>query len=149
MSSFLLNKWFWNHGANKSKVDHKELIENVLLHPDFKTEDLHGVNMDKLDTHMAQDTDSPWEDNRWLNSTVMIDIPLGEKLMKSNKHQCAKDVQTACCHGEIDPDAPEVPTIRFNISNFQHHSHLTIICEVFTSPPSKQIHFHPFKQYQE
>lgn len=147
MSSFLLNKWFWNRGANKSKADRKELIENVLSHPDFKTEDLRGVNMDKLDAHVAQDADSPWEGNGWLNSTVTIDIPLGEKLTKSNKRQRAKDLQTARRHGEIDPDAPEVPTIRFNIPNFRHRSLLTIIREVFTSPPSKQFHFHPFKQY--
>ncbi|KAG2110311.1 uncharacterized protein F5147DRAFT_772562 [Suillus discolor] len=129
MSLFLLNHWFWNRGANKSKVDRKELIENVLSHPDFRTEDLCGINMDKLDAQVADDADSPWEGNGWINSNLTIDIPLGEKTTKSSKRQRARDVQTAHRHGEIDPDAPEVPTIRFNIPNFRHRSLLTIIQE--------------------
>ncbi|KAG2113218.1 uncharacterized protein F5147DRAFT_529179, partial [Suillus discolor] len=84
MSSFLLNHWFWNRGANKSKADHKELIKNVLSHPDFRTEDLCGINMDKLDAQVADDADSPWEGNGWINSNLTIDIPLGEKTTKSS-----------------------------------------------------------------
>ncbi|TFK62835.1 hypothetical protein BDN72DRAFT_739372, partial [Pluteus cervinus] len=47
LSSFLLHAWFWRWGK-KTQSDFDNLVEGVLLHPEFTTEDLRGVNFEKL-----------------------------------------------------------------------------------------------------
>ncbi|KIJ57965.1 hypothetical protein HYDPIDRAFT_34453 [Hydnomerulius pinastri MD-312] len=144
--SFLLNNWFWSRGSTKSKADRRELVD-VLLNPSFKLDDIRGVNFDSLDTKVAEDKSSTWGGNGWAESTITIDIPTGEKATKASKQRRANETQTARRHGEIDPDAPEIPSIKYEIPHFRHRSLLAIIREVFESAPARKFHFHPFKLF--
>jgi hypothetical protein len=115
------------------------------LNSSFKVDEICGVNFEKLDAQVAEDMGSTWGGNRWTQSTVALEIPTGEKASKATKQRRANNIQTARRHGEIDPDAPDIPSITYDIPNFHHRSLLAIIREVFESPPAKNFHFHPFK----
>ncbi|KAH7924391.1 hypothetical protein BV22DRAFT_1195981 [Leucogyrophana mollusca] len=146
LSSFLLNRWFWNGGAMKSRADRKSLLKDVVLHPDFKSEDLRDVNFEKIDEELAEDQESPWEGNGWVSSTITIDIPTGQKTTKASRRAKANSAQSARRHDEIDPDAPEIETNKFSINGFHHRNLLAVVREAFESSSAKRFHFHPFRQ---
>jgi len=70
----LLVQWFYSGSSTKSLTDVQHLIDNVILHEDFRAEDLQGVNFSrevkKLDTF-----ESSFEGKGWEESSVRIKVP--------------------------------------------------------------------------
>jgi len=70
----LLVQWFYSGSSTKSLADVQHLIDDVILHEDFKAEDLQGVNfateVKKLDTF-----ESSLEGKGWKESSVKIKVP--------------------------------------------------------------------------
>ena len=70
----LLVQWFYSGTSTKSLADVQSLIDDVILHEDFKAEDLQGVNfareVKKLDTF-----ESSLEGKGWRESSVRIKVP--------------------------------------------------------------------------
>lgn len=76
-SSFLLDRWFWNH-AQKSRADFDKLVE-VLSNPAFILDDIKNINWVSLRRDTGSSS-SPNFDNRaaWKKSSVQINIPVTE-----------------------------------------------------------------------
>jgi len=70
----LLIRWFCSGTGQKSIADVQHLVDDVILHEDFKVEDLEGVNLTrelkKLDTF-----ESSLEDQGWKKASVTISVP--------------------------------------------------------------------------
>ena len=70
----LLIQWFCSGTSQKSTADVQRLVDNVILHEDFKAEDLQGVNLTrelkKLDTFK-----SSLQDQGWKKGSVKISVP--------------------------------------------------------------------------
>ncbi|KAF9642423.1 hypothetical protein BDM02DRAFT_3193292 [Thelephora ganbajun] len=80
----LLIQWFCSGTGQKSTADIQRLIDNVILHEDFKAEDLQGVNLarelKKLDTF-----ESSLEDQGWKKGSVKISVPCPKKKVTESK----------------------------------------------------------------
>ena len=79
----LLIQWFCSGTGQKSTADVQCLINDVILHEDFKAEDLQGVNLarelKKLDTFELS-----LEDQGWKKGSVKISVPCPkEKIVES------------------------------------------------------------------
>jgi hypothetical protein len=74
MSVVLLIQWLYSGTGRKSIADTQDLVENVILHKDFKAEDLEGVNvareLKKLDSW-----ESSLEGQGWKKGSVKIAVP--------------------------------------------------------------------------
>jgi len=70
----LLVQWFCSGTGQKSTADVQHLIDDVILHEDFKAEDLQGVSLarelKKLDTF-----ESSLQDQGWKKGRVKISVP--------------------------------------------------------------------------
>ena len=70
----LLIQWFCSGTGQKSTADVQHLVDDVILHEDFKAEDLQGVNLTrelkKLDTF-----ESSLQDQGWKKGSVKISVP--------------------------------------------------------------------------
>ncbi|KAJ2973624.1 hypothetical protein NUW54_g12031 [Trametes sanguinea] len=53
ISAYLFGRWFWNGTATKLEKDHADLLEHCILHPDFKPDDLRGLNWKKIDQNLS------------------------------------------------------------------------------------------------
>jgi hypothetical protein len=123
--AFQFNKWFWSHGK-KSKEDRKDLIDNVIGAPGFKAEHVTNLNFEKLDEDMAKGEGSPFEGTGWKESTIVLEVPTGQKATKKSKRKRAADQRTAQLNDEIDVEAGESQTKKSTIPHF-HHRKLTHI----------------------
>ncbi|KAF9643153.1 hypothetical protein BDM02DRAFT_3192107 [Thelephora ganbajun] len=70
----LLIQWFYSGMSTKSLADVQHLIDDVIMHEDFRAEDLHGINfaqeVKKLDAF-----ESSFEGKGWKESSVKIRVP--------------------------------------------------------------------------
>ncbi|KAF9642610.1 hypothetical protein BDM02DRAFT_3192952 [Thelephora ganbajun] len=70
----LLIQWFYSGTLTKSLADVQHLIDDVIMHEDFRAEDLHGINfaqeVKKLDAF-----ESSFEGKGWKESSVKIRVP--------------------------------------------------------------------------
>ncbi|KAJ6525270.1 hypothetical protein DFH09DRAFT_1329079 [Mycena vulgaris] len=149
LSAWLLGKWFWNDGAQKSKSSRKNLLD-ILLSGVFKLDDLRGVNFDKIDDVLGtvDTSEMASEGNRWKKSTVTIKLPVGQKATKASKRQKANTAQTAKRHGQVDPDANDVETRKFEIPGFHHRSLVYIMRSIIQfDDAAKSFHWHSYEQY--
>lgn len=81
-SSMRLGDWYWNHGAQKSREDFKQLL-SIVGDPSFDTADLSGVAWDSINKelggqHLDGNSDIPeWlnGDHGWKSSSVTISVP--------------------------------------------------------------------------
>ena len=89
-STFLFNDWFWT-GANKSQRSRKDLLENVLRHPDFVLKDLPKTDAElrRLDQALAENPGSVASSSGWKVTDVDIMIPTGKKSTKTSRQQAA------------------------------------------------------------
>ncbi|KAF9642729.1 hypothetical protein BDM02DRAFT_3192786, partial [Thelephora ganbajun] len=80
----LLIQWFCSGTGQKSTADVQRLIDDVILHEDFKAEDLQGVNLvgelKKLDTF-----ESSLEDQGWKKGNVKISVPCPKNKVAESK----------------------------------------------------------------
>lgn len=76
----LLIQWFCSGTGQKSIADAQRLIDDVILHEDFRAEDLEGINLagelKKLDTF-----ESSLEDQGWKRGSVKISVPCPKEMV--------------------------------------------------------------------
>ncbi|KAG8983816.1 hypothetical protein FRB94_005321 [Tulasnella sp. JGI-2019a] len=122
MSSFLFGDWFWQH-ENKSRTDCNYLLKDVLLHLDFKLDNLRNVNFKAIDNQMVTSGKgspiaSPTIDG-WKKTEVIIDV-----LIKNLK-----------------------PAL-FSIPSLHHRSLVSVIQDVFTNDATaKSSCYQPYQEY--
>jgi hypothetical protein len=75
-SAFAMGDWFWNGGVQKSLQSFRELM-GILTDPEFKLEDVRGVNWDQVNKVLATDNEGEWvdEDAGWVRTPVTISVP--------------------------------------------------------------------------
>ena len=88
MSIFCLMQWFYNSSLTKSLETLNDLVHQVLLGPDFKTNDLvgfdaakEGKRLDNFDPSAPEEggsrssSGSKWLNDQWIETLVPISLP--------------------------------------------------------------------------
>ncbi|QRV94382.1 colossin-A [Ceratobasidium sp. AG-Ba] len=83
LSTFYLLRWFWKQ-SNNSLDNRQELLEKVLLQPDFNPADLLGLDLRAIDKKLAAvsnfDGDQSYQRNQgWRAKSVPIQLPLSHQ----------------------------------------------------------------------
>lgn len=126
ISSFLLQDWHWNGGAQKSQASRASLINDVLLDPRFSTEDLKGINWRQLDDNLRTSTSNS-NGPAWSVHSVNVSIP----------PRGAKDAQTR----QSDTSAGNFPVE-------MHSRKLTdIIRDTFEHNDPRFMHYEPYESH--
>ena len=148
MSSFLFNRWHWN-GNQKTKKNRMDFVELVAKHPDFKIDDIKGVNFDRLDAQLAENPGGIVEDNGWTKSSVPIYIPTGKKETKASKRETAARRRQARVEDDDDSDSEEEYATgrKYFVDGLHHRSIVDIVREVFSGADSQRFHWHPFEEH--
>lgn len=132
VSIFRLMTWFYRSSNTKSIGELNSLVKDVLLAPDFQTEDLVGFDAAKenarVDNHHESgpsgDLPSPFSfDDSWIRSTVEIPTP---------------------CEGFQHASEADAPKFTVEI----HHRKITeVIKSAYSEPAAQKFHTFPFKAY--
>jgi hypothetical protein len=143
--AFNLNKWYWTKGT-KSKEDRRDLIENVIGAPGFKPKKVVDVDFEKLDEQVSKGLGSRLDGSGWENSSIVIEVPMGQKATKKSKQKQAAAHQSALLHDEVDTEADGRQTKKFTVHNF-HHRKLTHVMRAAIEdiPQAKDYHWHPYE----
>lgn len=127
MSIFRLMSWFYSSSHVKSLSELNSLVKDVLLAPDFKTEDLVGFDAKKehkvMDSYQEVSTDglsSFTLDDSWIKGLIKIPLP---------------------CDG-IKQSEAEAPTF---VVEVYYRKLLDVIKTALAEPSAEQFHFFPFK----
>ncbi|KAF9227536.1 hypothetical protein BS17DRAFT_793237 [Gyrodon lividus] len=127
-NSLLLGDWYWNHGSQKSKRSFQQLIK-IIGSPDFRPEDIRDTKWSAIDCQLGtsgnggSDPTEEWLDEPlgWKQTDVTISAPFHRRC----RHPGPKD---------------------YCISDFYHHSLLSIIREKVLDPTHHRIfHFEPYE----
>jgi len=146
ISSFLFNRWHWDSGK-KTKKGRADFI-NIVAHPDFRIEDITGVNFDRLDNQLAQNPGAVVDDNGWTNLSVPIYIPTGKKETKASRREAVARRRRGHDSEDDSTDSEGYTTGRkYFVHGFHHRSLVDIIKEVFSGADSQRFHWHPFEEY--
>ncbi len=147
ISSFLFNRWHWDSGK-KTKKGRADFIDVVAQHPDFRIEDITGVNFDRLDNQLAQNPGAVVDDNGWTNSSVPIYIPTGKKETKASRREAVARRRRAHDSEDGSTDSEEYTTGRkYFVHGLHHRSLVDIVKEVFSGADSERFHWHLFEEY--
>ncbi|KAH9961631.1 hypothetical protein BGW80DRAFT_1231820, partial [Lactifluus volemus] len=131
-SVYRLMTWFHRPSNTKSIGELNSLVHDVLLAPDFQTNDLVGFDAVKENTLMdhyhenisADHIPSPFSfDDTWIKSTIEIPVP---------------------CDGVRHSSEAEAPKFQVDI----HHRRLTeVIKSAYLEPAAKAFHTFPFRAF--
>jgi hypothetical protein len=114
-NAFLLGEWRASDGNGKGRADFARLLE-IISSPDWRPEDVRGVNWVKIDNILAEpicrdDLDAEWiEESAWRTSTVTINVPFNTTCLKPGPHPY--EVQFR--------HRPIIPMIREKLMNLNH-----------------------------
>jgi hypothetical protein len=126
-SVFRLMNWFYNGSNNKSLSDLDNLVNNVILATDFKTEDLVGFRAtreaERLDKVDALQSRFPTQDG-WIETSVRISLP-------------SKKVTHA-----TEADAP-----KFDVPGLFHRRLIYVIKAALQETVAQSYHFSPFQEF--
>lgn len=129
MSSFRIMSWFYSSSGVKSLSELNSLVKDVLLAPDFKTDDLIGFDAKKehkiMDSYQEVSTDSPSSftlDDSWIKGSVKIPLP---------------------CDG-IKQSEAKAPTF---VVEVYHRNLLHVIKSALAEPSAERFHTFPFKAF--
>ena len=128
MSIFRLMTWFYSSSGVKSLSELNSLVKDVILAPDFKTEDFIGFDMKKehriMDSHRDSLTEaSPFAfDDSWIKGSVEIPLP---------------------CDG-IQQSESEAP--RFIVEVY-YRKLLDVIKAALVEPSAERFHIFPFRAF--
>jgi hypothetical protein len=128
MSIFRLMTWFYGSSGVKSLTELNSLVKDVILAPDFKTEDFIGFDMKKehriMDSHRNSLTEaSPFAfDDSWIKGSVEIPLP---------------------CDG-IQQSESEAP--RFIVEVY-YRKLLDVIKAALVEPSAERFHIFPFQAF--
>jgi hypothetical protein len=136
ITSFLLNRF---HKTTSRSTGRDELIETVLLHPDFRQDDVpRPSELNRIEKEIQQDVQNPWGTNGWKSSTAYIQVPNGIKPTKDSRRRASK---------KRDTDDQEV---RIPIYDVRHRSLTHVMREVAHEDSSaKRFHWHGFEESWE
>jgi hypothetical protein len=149
LSSFLLDHYFWTAGTSKSRND-RDALQAVITHPDFKREDIEGVNFRRLEEELrGRSSHGDWEQQRgWRTSEISIGIPTGIKKTAAVKRDNAarearmRNVLYTPSSTKADIDGFPLP-----IATFHYRPICEVIRETFSSDPAaRSFHYHPYEQ---
>ncbi|KZP28578.1 hypothetical protein FIBSPDRAFT_728633 [Athelia psychrophila] len=139
MSIYLLMDWMHSGSSMKSVGEVDKLSNEVLSHPDFKLEDIAGFSArtqnkvfdasDKPDAESSGDQDphDAMPGDGWIESTVDIMIPLGEK-HHSEKERCEKER-------------------RLTVHGLHHRPLLSVMKAAVADASSRWFHYFPFRRF--
>src|SRR6267378_6590057 len=118
----LLMNWKDSGPSTKSDSEVNHLVDEVLLDPNFKLEDLRGFRAawENRRTDTA-DENSPFLDSFHM-ATVEIDVPSGSK---------------------------DVPPAKFSIPGLRYRKIPAVIRAMFASPLASKFHLSPFKLFHK
>jgi hypothetical protein len=126
-TTFRLMNWFYGPTKTKSVADLDRLVNDVMLHEDFKPSDLKGFNatkeMNRLDTYEADSDRSFSAFDDWKESSVYIPLPC-ERV----KHKTEADVP------------------KLEVKGLMHRSITSIVTSAFQDDSGLEFHMKPFKQ---
>ena len=133
-STFRLMTWYYNGGSMKSLNDLNDLVRDVILMPDFKTEDLIDFNavkaanqLDKfqlpLTTPSLDSGPSPALEDGWIKSSVSIRLP------------CDGFKQT------------EATAFEYKLEGLLYRKPLEVIKAAYQEHHAKQYHLSPYEEY--
>lgn len=121
MSTFLIQRWHWMEGNQKTQESRESLVKNVLLHPDFSVEDIRGTNWSRLDSELGKKQSTGLLAG-WNTTPLRLKVPVYTN--KTSSH-----VATF-----------ETPPLHFR--------KLTdVVTDVFSSNDPKHFFYDPFKLY--
>lgn len=126
-SSLRLGDWYWNHGAQKTQADFKELM-HIVGDPEFLSANVRNTKWDVINKVLGSDeVDEEWldEDAGWLKDSVTINVPFHQRM----------------AHPGIQS---------YTIPDFYHRSIVAILKEKLSDPVHHQhFHYEPYKLYWE
>lgn len=126
-SSYLLTAWANREVKEKTNEEIDELVHRVLLHPDFK--------LDELRDHCAQRENSRLDgceslsfdsQDGWQEKSVRIKLPAEDRKKRTRGE-------------EITPE--------FEITGIHHRSIMDVIYKALDDPGSPPLHYTPYKEY--
>jgi len=90
-SSFLLGEWYWNDGVQKSQSSFQNLLK-IVGHPEFRPEDVAGLNWKSIDGQLSGDRRSDnlddegsWQDEGadgdWIKTPIKIKVPFHKRML--------------------------------------------------------------------
>lgn len=127
---------------NKSLAD-RAALQATLTRPDFKVEDIAGVNFERLDDQlaegdMASDLPNLEPQDGWRQSNITIGIPSGQKSTQASRRQDATTQRRLGRHQHI-PDTPAQHPIlghHYTVRGFWHKSLCAEIVRTLSSDPA-------------
>ena len=126
VSNFRIMSWFYSSSGVKSLSELNSLVKDVLLAPDFKTEDLVGFDAKKehriMDSYQEVSTNGLTFDDSWTKGLVKIPLP---------------------CDGIKQPEA-EAPTF---VVEVYYRKLLDVIKAALAEPSAERFHAFPFKAF--
>jgi hypothetical protein len=118
----LLMNWKDSGPSTKSDSEVNRLVDEVLLDPNFKLEDLRGFRAARENRRTdTADEKSPFLDS-FHTATVEIDVPSGSK---------------------------DVPPAKFSIPGLRYRKIPAVIRAMFASPLASKFHLSPFKLFRK
>ncbi|KAG5634841.1 hypothetical protein H0H81_000543 [Sphagnurus paluster] len=121
-SEELLIEWQNTGGSMKSNAEMNRLVHDVLQHPDFCADDLHGFNAQQANRRADEaDKQSPHLD-MFLETSVSIEVPSGNK---------------------------DIPSRTFEVPGLMYRKLLSVIKAAFSQPLSEKFHLSPYKLFHQ
>jgi hypothetical protein len=126
LSAFYIQRHHWLGGGTKSLDDRDALCNDVLLQPDFKREDLVGINFRTLDGKLAEAAKT-WDPacppgEGWKNIPLRVQIP-------------------------PLPSRPSSADHSYNVHEFRARSLLDVMRRQFSHNDASTFHCDPFESY--
>ena len=132
ISVFLLMSWFYSLSNTKSHAELDQLVNNVILHPEFSKDDFVGFSATKetkrMDDHHGciniSDSSSLSFGDQWTETSVFLSLP------------CDKFKHAS------EQDAP-----KFEVKGLYHRSIVRVIKSALLEPAAEKFHLFPFECY--
>lgn len=92
-SAYLVGEWFWNQSGRTTQANLDRLVK-VIGHPDFRPEDIRGVNWKQINRALTEgaeersegEGDDEWEDEHapgpWRQTAVKISVPFHRRMLR-------------------------------------------------------------------
>ena len=129
-TSYLLIRWFYRSGNSKTLLDLDRLVQDVLLKPDFKLEDLTNFRAARESQRVDVIKDKTLANslfqaaNGWYKTTINIPVPFERVTYKS---------------------ISDIP--RFRIESLFYRRPIEVLKAALQNASPEEFHFQPFKMY--
>ncbi|RDB16223.1 hypothetical protein Hypma_003115 [Hypsizygus marmoreus] len=118
----LLSQWQNSGSSSKSDQEMNRLVNDVLLHPEFRAEDLKGFNAQRENRRADEDTPKSSYLEGFTETSVDIEVPSGDK---------------------------NVPPRHFSIPGLLYCKLTSVIRAAFADPLAAKFHFSPYKLFHK